>query len=131
MTTLENTRHESFAQAVARGARVDQAYEDAGFAPGNDHGARLRARPEVAERIAELRAGQAHLADASAEAVIAALLRLTQAAERANSPGAVREARLALLDAYRLREDLDVDRECERQGIVKRSKFKFLKGVNC
>jgi hypothetical protein len=64
MPALENTRHEAFAQAVTRGSRADQAYEDAGFAPGNDHGARLRAQPEVAERIAELRAGQAHLAHA-------------------------------------------------------------------
>lgn len=131
MPTLENTRHEAFAQAVARGARVDQAYEDAGFAPGNDHGARLRARPEVAERIAELRVGQAHLADASTEAVIAALLRLTKVAETAKSPGAIREARLALLDIYRLREDLEVDRECERLQIGKRIKFKYLRGINC
>jgi hypothetical protein len=130
MPALENTRHEAFAQAVARGARVDQAYEDAGFAAGNDHGARLRTRPEVAERIGELRAGQAHLADASTEAVIAALLRLTKVAETAKSPGAIREARLALLDVYRLREDLEVDRECERADIPRRRKFRYLKGMN-
>ena len=102
----------------------------AGFAPGNDHGVRLRAAPEVAARIAELRAGQAHLAEASTEALIAALLRLTKVAETAKSPGAIREARLALLDVYRLREDLDVDRECERRDIGKRIKFNYLKGMN-
>ena len=40
MPQLENLRHEAFAQARAKGARLDDAYEDAGFAPSNGHASR-------------------------------------------------------------------------------------------
>jgi hypothetical protein len=127
MPPLDNARHEAFAQACARGVRADQAYEDAGFAPGNGHGARLRERKDVAERIAELRAQQTHLQEASAEAVIAALLRITKTCDTAKSPAALREVRLALLDVYRLREELEIERECERQDLSRFEKRRELK----
>lgn len=120
MAALDNARHEAFAQACARGARADQAYEDAGFAPGNGHGARLKERDDVAGRIAELRAAQTHLNEATAGAVIAELLRMTRTCDVSKSPATLREVRLALLDVYRLREALELERECERQD---RSKF--------
>jgi phage terminase small subunit len=41
MPVLDNPRHEAFAQARAKGARLEQAYEEAGFAPGNGHASRL------------------------------------------------------------------------------------------
>ncbi len=116
MPALEKARHEAFAQARARGARVEEAYEDAGFAPGNDHGARLACREEVAQRIAELRAQQTDLEQASTQAVIAALLRVAKGAEAATTPAAMRELRLILLDVDRLRASMELDRQRERIG---------------
>ncbi|MGI9170060.1 MAG: hypothetical protein ACR2FH_07800, partial [Caulobacteraceae bacterium] len=56
MPVLDNPGHEAFALARAKGARLEDAYECAGFAPGNRHAARMAALPEVAERTVELRA---------------------------------------------------------------------------
>jgi hypothetical protein len=58
MPTLENPRYENFAQARAKGALLNDAYESAGFVPHRGHPSRLAYRAEVAERIAELRAAQ-------------------------------------------------------------------------
>lgn len=127
MPALENARHEAFAQACARGARADQAYEDAGFAPGNGHGARLKEREDVAGRIAELRAAQTHLNEATAEAVIGELLRIAKSCDAAKSPANLREVRLALLDVYRLREELELERECERRDL---SRFMKRRDIN-
>jgi hypothetical protein len=102
MPILQNARHEAFAQARAAGARLDDAYEDAGFAYGRGHSSRLAATPEVAERIAELRAARAAETDASEQAVIAALLRIAKAGEDMTTPAALREVRLTLIEAQKL-----------------------------
>lgn len=55
MPALKSSQHEAFARARAGGARLEDAYEDAGFAPDRAHAARLSKQALVAERIAELR----------------------------------------------------------------------------
>jgi hypothetical protein len=50
MPVLENPRHEAFAQARARGALLNDAYESAGFVLLKGHPSRLAYRAEVAER---------------------------------------------------------------------------------
>ena len=86
MPLLENPRHEAFAQARAKGARLEDAYEDAGFTPGNRHASRLAERREVIDRIAELRALQADLCDANLQGVVASLLRVAKASEAPLAP---------------------------------------------
>lgn len=115
MPPLPNLRHEAFAQARANGARLDDAYEDAGFVPGYGHASRLAKQAEVAERIAELRAEQAALSDANPQAVISALLRIAKFSEALATPAGVKEARATLLDACRLADDLARERACERR----------------
>ena len=115
MPLLPNPRHEAFAQARAQGARLEIAYEDAGFAAGQGHASRLAAQPDIVERIAELREEQADLHAARPQAVIAALLKVAKACEAAGSPAAIREARLTLLEVERLRQNLDLSRENERR----------------
>jgi len=117
MPALDNARHEAFAQACARGARLEQAYEDAGFATGNDHGARLAGRAEVAERIAELRAQQTDMEQASTQGVIAALLKVVKGAEAAATPAAIREIRLTLLEVDRLRATIEYNRQLDRAHV--------------
>ena len=102
MPTLTNTRYESFAQARARGARLDDAYEDAGFVLNTGHPTRLARRPEVAQRIAELRAQRNEAEDISPHKVIATLLRMAKVGEASENASLLKEARLALLDASRL-----------------------------
>lgn len=114
MPVLQDIRHEAFAQARAKGALLDDAYEDAGFRPGNHHASRLADRREVADRIAELRAEQSGLTDANTQAVITALLRIATASEAMGTPAGAKEARLTLLEARKLGSELARDRAKER-----------------
>lgn len=102
MPTLDNPRYEFFAQARAKGARLDDAYEDAGFVLNKGHPSRLARRPEVAKRIAELRVQRNEADDISPQKVIATLLRMAKAGEASENASLLKEARLALLDAARL-----------------------------
>ena len=102
MPTLDNPRYEFFAQARARGARLDDAYEDAGFVLNKGHSSRVARRPEVAARIAELRLQRNEAEDVSPQKVIATLLRMAKAGEASENASLLKEARLALLDAARL-----------------------------
>ena len=54
MPVLTNIRHELFAQAVAKGADLVAAYEQAGFKRHESSASRLRSDAKVAERIDEL-----------------------------------------------------------------------------
>jgi hypothetical protein len=129
LPALERWNHETFCQALADGLGHDAAYRKAGFAGGNGHAARLIERPEVAARLAELRderereraaaraaqaaeraareALRAELAGAACKQVIAALLRLAER-DDLKGPAGAREAREALLHAYRLGQTLDL-----------------------
>jgi hypothetical protein len=120
MPLLDNARHEAFAQAGAKGVRMEDAYEDAGFAPGNGHASRFAGRPAILARIAELRAQQTDIAEAGAHAVIAALLRVAKAGEATLTPAAIKEVRPTLLAIDRLRENLELDRDAERRGTIRK-----------
>ncbi len=98
---------------------MEEAYEDARFAPRNDHGARLACREDVAQRVAELRAQQTEIAESATHAVIAALLRVAKAGEAATTPAAVKEVRLSLLSINQLRVAMDLDRDKARRGIAR------------
>ena len=106
MPTLPNPRYEAFAQARAKGALMTDAYESAGFVRHRGRPSRLAVRPEVAERIAELRASQRDAEDTSPGALLAALGRIIKAGESSENPTLVNAARLAVLDASRLRAEL-------------------------
>ena len=54
MPVLTNVRHELFAQAVAKGAELVEAYEQAGFNRHEGNASRLRVDEKVTERIDEL-----------------------------------------------------------------------------
>lgn len=54
MPALKNGRHELFAQQIAKGKTADEAYKLAGFKPHRGNAATLRAKQNVADRIAEL-----------------------------------------------------------------------------
>lgn len=74
MPLLRDARRETFAQILAAG-KVTQAvaYEQAGFVPDDGHASRLAVRPDVAARIAELRAAVAERAEITQAMVLAEL----------------------------------------------------------
>ena len=117
MPALTNPRHEAFARARARGALLDAAYEDAGFAPDNGHASRLARTEAIAARIAELKEQEFDISDSSPHRVIAALLALARDKEFA--PAAAKEARLALVEASRLRALMEDARIYERNWHLK------------
>jgi hypothetical protein len=119
MPILENPRHEAFAQARASGALLNDAYERAGFVLHKGHPSRLAYKAEVAERIAELRAAQSLSEDNSPIALLAALGRIIKAGEGSEDPAMVSVARLAIVDAARLRLELEPARAADQARLLK------------
>jgi hypothetical protein len=122
MPTLTNPRYEAFAQARAKGALLNDAYESAGFVLHRGHPSRLAFRKEVAERIAELRAELKPAVDRSPGALLDALLRIVKAGEGAENPSVLKEARLAIVDAARLQRELAADHFAERNQMERNFK---------
>lgn len=54
MPVLKNARHESMAQALAKGKTADEAYALAGYKPDRGNASRLTANDSVRVRVAEL-----------------------------------------------------------------------------
>ena len=106
MATLQDPRHEAFAQARAKGALLIDAYESAGFVRHRGHPSRLALKDEVAERIAELRASQTEAEDVSLHGLLASLRRIIKAGESSENPALVNAARLAIVDASRIQAEL-------------------------
>lgn len=63
MPILPNPRHESFAQALAKGKTADEAYALAGFKPHRSNASRLSANDNIRARVAELQSRAADKAE--------------------------------------------------------------------
>jgi hypothetical protein len=95
MRVLSNPKYELFAQGLAKGLTGDKAYTDAGFKPGAGNASRLKQRPEIQARLAELLAAGAEWAEVSAEGVVQMLVDSDNKAVEAKQYGpAVRAAEL-------------------------------------
>lgn len=73
---LKNTRHERFAQELAKGSSADDAYVAAGFKENRGNAARLKANESIQARVAELQAKGAERAEISVARVLAELARI-------------------------------------------------------
>lgn len=76
MATLQNPRHEKFAQALAKGKTADEAYQAAGFRPNRGNATRLKAKESVVKRVEELVGKGAEKAEATVERVLKELSRI-------------------------------------------------------
>jgi phage terminase small subunit len=56
--TLENPRHEAFAQALARGSSATAAYVEAGYKPNRHNAAALARKQHILARVSELQEEQ-------------------------------------------------------------------------
>ncbi len=120
MPTLQNLRHERFAQLRAKGYSLEEAYELAGFVRDSGHACRLARRPQVAGRIAELRLDIGQAAPrANLEQTIAGLLSLVERADYQTTPAHLAEARLTLMEAHRLHEIWMERRAEEREKLAR------------
>jgi hypothetical protein len=117
MPELPNKSHELFARARSLGARLQDAYEDAGFVASRAHASRLANQPEVAARIAELRAMRSSNVDTSPQAVVDLLFRMARDSDALKTAAGVREARASLLEAHRIAKEMGEGRSYERSWI--------------
>jgi hypothetical protein len=115
MPRLINRRHEWFAHLRAHGMRLEEAYENAGYAPDRGHACRLASRPDVAARINELRSDFTDIRTAERPRVIDALMAIGESSRSHGTTSGLKEARFAYLEAARLQqqhaEDLSRDRD--------------------
>lgn len=73
MPVLLNPRHETFAQAVAKGKSAIEAYEAAGYKPHRPSASRLLTNANVAARVAELQGRGARKVEVTLESLAAEL----------------------------------------------------------
>jgi len=117
MPPLQNPSHEAFAQARSKGACLQDAYEDAGYPPDRSHACRLAKRDDVAARVAELRQAREKAEECEPHMIIDALIRMARDSEALKTAAGLKEARLNLLEANRLRVELTRSRNNERTQI--------------
>jgi len=124
MPALPNVRQEAFAQARAKGAGLEDAYEDAGYTPCHRNASHMAARPEVAERIAELRAEREITPKRlDHDTVISFLMHNYVEWKDTSDPRIMKEARIGLLEALRVTNEKNslraLDRERLKAGLEK------------
>jgi phage terminase small subunit len=71
MPTLQNPRHERFAQELATGKSADAAYALVGYRANRSNAARLSANQDIERRVAEIQSVGAELAAITVETLIA------------------------------------------------------------
>ncbi len=105
MGVLSNPRHELFAQALAEGKTQRAAYEDAGFAPSDQHASRLASSGKVSARVMELQSALATRIEITQSHVIAELFGLAQSAKTMTEtygPSAITAAKSCYMDGAKL-----------------------------
>ena len=71
MPTLQNPRHERFAQELATGKTADAAYALAGYRANRSNAARLSGSGDIQKRVAEIQSMGAERAAITIETLIA------------------------------------------------------------
>lgn len=81
MPTLDNPKHELFAQRLARGESQADAYAAAGYQPSEPHASRLASHGKVQARVAEILGRAAERAEISVASLTDRLVRIADIAE--------------------------------------------------
>lgn len=92
MPILENSRHEIFAQELAKGATADEAYQLAGYSENRGNATRLKANESVLKRVAELKEAAAVRARKSMDDILDQLDEDRQFAREMEAPSAAIQA---------------------------------------
>lgn len=81
MPVLKNSRHEKFAQALAKGKSASDAYVEAGYKPSRSAASRMSTNVNIERRVAEIGSRVAEKAEWSAADRLQALKRISDASE--------------------------------------------------
>ena len=82
MPVLKNTRHERFAQNLAKGMSATEAYETAGYKANGPNAGRMTKNDEIVKRIAEL---QNRAAEKTGYTIVKATAELEEARQLATT----------------------------------------------
>jgi phage terminase small subunit len=102
MPPIPNTRHEQFAQALAKGKTADEAYSLAGFKPNRGNATRLKANESIIARVAELQGRAAERTVITTASITERLLKIAAKAETSTDAPMLSVARASLMDAAKL-----------------------------
>lgn len=102
MGALSNSRHERFAQALAKGLSQSEAYEDAGYKPSRSAAARLAADVNICERVSAIQNRAAERTEISVASITERLLAIATRAEKGGDAPMLQAARASLMDAAKL-----------------------------
>lgn len=102
MAPLRNGRRERFAQLIAKGKSVADAYGEAGFKAERKNAHRLANDPDVRARITELQERGAMRAGLTLADVTTNLQRIASAAEKEGGAPGLSVARAAWMDVAKL-----------------------------
>ena len=124
MPVLKNTRHEYFAQSMAKGKSQRQAYIDAGYDCSNENiidaaASRLLSNVKVSARITELKERAAVKAEISLVSATNDLLRIAKKSEQLEDSSGYQAARAAIMDACKL-NGLIIDKAENRHQVGNR-----------
>ncbi len=102
MGALSNSRHERFAQALAKGLSQSEAYEEAGYKPSRSAAARLAADVNICERVAAIQNRAAERTEITVASITERLLAIATKAEKSEEAPMLQAARASLMDAAKL-----------------------------
>jgi len=102
MPTLPNTRHERFAQELAKGKSQTDAYTEAGYIGDVTAASRLSRNVNVKRRLAELKEAAATRTEITVASVTKRLLAIATKAEAKDEATMLQVARASLMDAAKL-----------------------------
>ena len=102
MPVLSNSRHERFAQELAKGETADAAYVTAGFKANRGNATRLKANESVVARVEEIQGRAAIRAEITVADITDRLLAIATKAETSEDAPMLQAARAALMDAAKL-----------------------------
>jgi hypothetical protein len=102
MAALANSKHERYAQELAKGKSATEAMQAAGYSdPRNS--TRLTKNDEIARRVDELKARAAEKVEITLAEVINRLIRYADTAEGIGEPSAIAVARASMMDVAKLK----------------------------
>lgn len=102
MPVLPNSRHELFAQELAKGQTQAAAYAAAGYVPSDPGASRLASSVKVRARIDELKERAAARVEVSIASVTENLMRIAQKAEALSEASGLSVARASHMDVAKL-----------------------------
>jgi phage terminase small subunit len=95
MAPLRNTKHERFAQELAEGKSMSEAYQMAGYTPNRSHASRLVAKGNIKVRVAELQDAAAAETQVTVETLISEAADIQERATKAGQYSAAIAALIA------------------------------------